>query len=53
LEEYGRRISDKAVRETAESSVLKKHIGYVRDVVTHDKLLAENRRTVGYVATYV
>jgi hypothetical protein len=48
--EHGRRVSNKTVRETAESVVSKKNIGYVRDV-THDKLLAENRRSVGYVAT--
>jgi hypothetical protein len=41
------------VGTTAESAVVKKNIGYIRDVVTHDKLLAENRRTAGYVATSV
>jgi hypothetical protein len=49
--EHGRRFSNKTVRETAESVVFKKNIGYVRDIETHDKLLTENRRTVRYIAT--
>jgi len=51
LVEHGRRVSNKTVRATAESVVFKKNIGYIRDDVTHGKLLAENRSTVGYVAT--
>jgi len=53
LVQHGRRVSNKTVRTTAESAVIKKNTGYIRDVLTHDKLLAENRRTAGYVATCV
>jgi hypothetical protein len=35
--EHGARVSDKTVRATAGSVILKKHIGYVSGVVTHDK----------------
>jgi len=49
--EHGRRVSNKTVRATAESATFKKNVGYVRDAVTHDKLLAENKRIVVYVVT--
>jgi hypothetical protein len=49
--EHGRRVSNKTVRATAESANFKKNIGYVIDVVTNDKLLAEKMRTAGYGAT--
>ena len=51
LVEHGRRVSNKTVRATAESATFKKNVGYVRDAVTHDKLLAENKRIVVYVVT--
>lgn len=53
LVEHGRRVSNKRVRAIAGSAIFKKNVGYIRDAVTHDKLLAENRRIVGYVATCV
>lgn len=34
---HGARVSDKTVRATTESVILKKHIGYVSGVVTRDK----------------
>jgi hypothetical protein len=49
--EHGRRVSNKTVRATAENVIVKKNIGYVRDVVTHEKRLSENKRTAGNVTT--